>query len=191
MEVKADKKLSLKQNPATVWKVLTNPPQMVVSVPGAELTEQLDDRNFKGKIGLKIGPVTAKFNGEASFTKLEENDYEITLEGKGSDTGGKGGASMCMNIQLFPGIEGGTLMNSSMSLSITGKLAQFGSRMIVAVNNKLFDQWAKNFTDLLFFRVFQKGFVPLRENSTAWKNTLFSTIMELFPLFSQLQCSFT
>ena len=36
-----------------------------------------------------------------------------------------------------------------MTLSITGKLAQFGSRMIVAVNNKMFDQWAKNFMDLL------------------------------------------
>ena len=40
-------------------------------------------------------------------------------------------------------------MQSSMSLSITGRLAQFGGRMIVAVNNKMFDQWAKSFTDLL------------------------------------------
>ena len=40
-------------------------------------------------------------------------------------------------------------MQSSMTLSITGKIAQFGARMIVAVNNKMFDQWAKNFTDLL------------------------------------------
>ena len=40
-------------------------------------------------------------------------------------------------------------MLSSMSLSITGRLAQFGARMIVAVNNKMFDQWAKSFKDLL------------------------------------------
>ena len=56
---------------------------------------------------------------------------------------------MTMNILLSEIEGGGTLMKSSMALSITGKLAQFGSRMIVAVNNKMFDQWAKNFTSLL------------------------------------------
>ena len=149
MEVKAEKQLKLDQNPDMVWKMMIDPSFMVKSVPGAELTELLDDRNFNGKISLKIGPVTAKFNGEAKFTKLVEEDYELTLEGKGLDTSGKGGANMTMNIKLVPIDDGGTEMKSSMSLSITGKLAQFGARMIVAVNNKMFDQWAKSFTDLL------------------------------------------
>ena len=149
MEVKAEKQLKLNQNPDMVWKMMIDPSFMVKSVPGAELTELLDDRNFNGKISLKIGPVTAKFNGEAKFTKLVEEDYELTLEGKGLDISGKGGANMTMNIKLAPIDDGGTEMKSSMSLSITGRLAQFGGRMIVAVNNKMFDQWAKSFTDLL------------------------------------------
>jgi carbon monoxide dehydrogenase subunit G len=149
MEVKAEKQLKFNQNPDMVWKMMIDPSFMVKSVPGAELTELLDDRNFNGKISLKIGPVTAKFNGEAEFTKLAEEDYELTLEGKGLDTSGKGGANMTMNIKLVPIDDGGTEMKSSMSLSITGRLAQFGGRMIVAVNNKMFDQWAKSFTDLL------------------------------------------
>jgi len=149
MEVKAEKQLKLNQNPDMVWKMMIDPSFMVKTVPGAELTELLDDRNFNGKISLKIGPVTAKFNGEAEFTKLVEEDYELTLEGKGLDTSGKGGANMTMDIKLAPIDDGGTEMKSSMSLSITGRLAQFGARMIVAVNNKMFDQWAKSFTDLL------------------------------------------
>ena len=72
MEVKAEKSLKLNQEPAVIWKCMVDPSFMVKSVPGAELTEQIDERNFKGKISLKIGPVTAKFNGEAEFTKLEE-----------------------------------------------------------------------------------------------------------------------
>jgi len=149
MEVKAEKNLKLNQEPAMIWKCMIDPSFMVKSVPGAELTEQLDERNFKGKISIKIGPVTAKFNGEAEFTKLEEADYELTMEGKGLDTSGKGGANMTMNIKLSTLEEGGTEMQSSMSLSITGRLAQFGARMIVAVNNKMFDQWATSFTELL------------------------------------------
>jgi len=149
MEVKAEKNLKLNQDPDMIWKCMIDPSFMVKSVPGAELTEQLDERNFKGKISIKIGPVTAKFNGEAEFTKLEESDYELTMEGKGLDTSGKGGANMTMNIKLSTLEEGGTEMQSSMSLSITGRLAQFGARMIVAVNNKMFDQWATSFTELL------------------------------------------
>jgi len=149
MEVKAEKNLKLNQDPDMIWKCMIDPSFMVKSVPGAELTEQLDERNFKGKISIKIGPVTTKFNGEAEFTKLEESDYELTMEGKGLDTSGKGGANMTMNIKLSTLEEGGTEMQSSMSLSITGRLAQFGARMIVAVNNKMFDQWATSFTELL------------------------------------------
>jgi len=149
MEVKAEKNLKLNQDPDMIWKCMIDPSFMVKSVPGAELTEQLDERNFKGKISIKIGPVTTKFNGEAEFTKLEEADYELTMEGKGLDTSGKGGANMTMNIKLSTLEEGGTEMQSSMSLSITGRLAQFGARMIVAVNNKMFDQWATSFTELL------------------------------------------
>ena len=149
MEVKAEKNLKLNQDPDMIWKCMIDPSFMVKSVPGAELTEQLGERNFKGKISIKIGPVTAKFNGEAEFTKLEESDYELTMEGKGLDTSVKGGANMTMNIKLSTLEEGGTEMQSSMSLSITGRLAQFGARMIVAVNNKMFDQWATSFTELL------------------------------------------
>ena len=149
MEVKAEKSLKLNQEPAVIWKCMIDPSFMVKSVPGAELTEQIDERNFKGKISVKIGPVTTNFNGEAEFTKLEEADYELTMEGKGLDTSGKGEAKMTMNIKLSTLEDGGTEMLSSMSLSITGRLAQFGARMIVAVNNKMFDQWAKSFTDLL------------------------------------------
>jgi carbon monoxide dehydrogenase subunit G len=149
MEVKAEKNIKLNQDRDMIWKCMIDPSFMVKSVPGAELTEQLDERNFKGKISIKIGPVTTKFNGEAEFTKLEEADYELTMEGKGLDTSGKGGANMTMNIKLSALEEGGTEMQSSMSLSITGRLAQFGARMIVAVNNKMFDQWATSFTELL------------------------------------------
>ena len=149
MEVKAEKSLKLNQEPAVIWECMIDPSFMVKSVPGAELTEQIDERNFKGKISIKIGPVTTNFNGEAEFTKLEEADYELTMEGKGLDTSGKGGANMTMNIKLSTLEDGGTEMLSSMSLSITGRLAQFGGRMIVAVNNKMFDQWATSFTELM------------------------------------------
>ena len=182
MEVKAEKNLKLNQDPDMIWKCMIDPSFMVKSVPGAELTEQLDERNFKGKISIKIGPVTAKFNGEAEFTKLEEADYELTMEGKGLDTSGKGGANMTMNIKLSTLEEGGTEMQSSMSLSITGRLAQFGARMIVAVNNKMFDQWATSFTELLNEQTSSKGSEEKSNNQPDNGNVAEPTPVKALPL---------
>ena len=182
MEVKAEKNLKLNQDPDMIWKCMIDPSFMVKSVPGAELTEQLDERNFKGKINIKIGPVTAKFNGEAEFTKLEEADYELTMEGKGLDTSGKGGANMTMNIKLSTLEEGGTEMQSSMSLSITGRLAQFGARMIVAVNNKMFDQWATSFTELLNERTSSKDSEENSNNQPDNGNVAEPTPVKALPL---------
>ena len=182
MEVKAEKNLKLNQDPDMIWKCMIDPSFMVKSVPGAELTEQLDERNFKGKISIKIGPVTTKFNGEAEFTKLEEADYELTMEGKGLDTSGKGGANMTMNIKLSTLEEGGTEMQSSMSLSITGRLAQFGARMIVAVNNKMFDQWATSFTELLNEQTSSKGSEEKSNNQPDNGNVAEPTPVKALPL---------
>ena len=182
MEVKAEKNIKLNQDRDMIWKCMIDPSFMVKSVPGAELTEQLDERNFKGKISIKIGPVTAKFNGEAEFTKLEESDYELTMEGKGIDTSGKGGANMTMNIKLSTLEEGGTEMQSSMSLSITGRLAQFGARMIVAVNNKMFDQWAKSFTELLNEQTSSKDSEEKSNNQPDNGNVAEQTPVKALPL---------
>jgi carbon monoxide dehydrogenase subunit G len=116
-------------------------------VQGAQLTEIVDDNNFKGKISVKIGPVTSKFNGEGRFEKLDAQNKEMVLQGAGKDTGGKGSASMTMTVNLKE-VDGATEVTSSIKLSITGKLAQFGSRMIVAVNDKLIEQFVAKFREV-------------------------------------------
>jgi carbon monoxide dehydrogenase subunit G len=107
----------------------------------------VDDKNFKGKISVKIGPVTSKFNGEGRFEKLDAQNKEMVLQGAGKDTGGKGSASMTMTVNLKE-VDSATEVTSSIKLSITGKLAQFGSRMIVAVNDKLIEQFVAKFREV-------------------------------------------
>ena len=148
MEVSSKKTFQVSTDIDSVWAVLNDPEQVVVCVPGAQLTEALDEDHFKGKVTLKIGPVTAKFNGEVEFTQRDSAKYELALEGKGTDISGKGGASMKMSLSLRA-LEKHTEVTSIMSVSITGRIAQFGARMIEAVNNKLFEQFTQNFSNLL------------------------------------------
>lgn len=147
MEVTADKNFTVNAPVDKVWELLSDPSRVVVCVQGAQLTEIIDDKNFKGKISVKIGPVTSKFNGEGRFEKLDAQNKEMVLQGAGKDTGGKGSASMTMTVNLKE-VDGATEVTSSIKLSITGKLAQFGSRMIVAVNDKLIEQFVGKFREV-------------------------------------------
>jgi len=148
MKVRADKKFLVNADIDSVWTVLTNPEKIVVCVPGAQLTETIDEDHFKGKVTIKIGPVTAKFNGDIEFSKRDSSTYELSMEGKGADISGKGGATMNMGLSLNAH-ETSTEVSCIMTVSITGRIAQFGSRMIEAVNNKLFEQFIQNFSNLL------------------------------------------
>ena len=148
MEVKSNKTFQVNAVVDSVWSVLNEPEKIVVCVPGATLTETLDDDHFKGKVTIKIGPVTAKFNGNVEFTQRDSSTFEMAMEGKGADISGKGGATMKMYLSL-KALETSTEVTCVISVAITGRIAQFGARMIEAVNNKLFDQFIQNFSNLL------------------------------------------
>ena len=148
MEVNSDKNFELNADVDTVWNVLVNPEKVVTCVPGAELTETIDENHLKGKVTIKIGPVTAKFNGDIEIEKRKISNYELAMTGKGSDISGKGGASMSMWLKLNA-LQTGTEVCCRMTVSITGRIAQFGAHMIEAVNNKIFEKFISNFTNMM------------------------------------------
>ena len=71
MKVRADKKFLVNADSDSVLTVLTNPEIIVVCVPGAQLTETIDEDHFIGKVKIKIGPVNDKFNGDVEFSKRD------------------------------------------------------------------------------------------------------------------------
>jgi len=136
------------QNMEEVWAMLTDPEKVVECVPGASLSEKVDDNNYKGGVELKFGPVKASYGGLITFLERDRASRTMKLKGSGTDTKGKGGAEMLMAGNLAEK-EGGTDVNISMEVSIVGMLAQFGSRLINDVSNQVFDQFISNFKNKL------------------------------------------
>ena len=131
-----------------VWENLSNPAEIVTCVPGAELTEAIDDRNFKGGVTMKFGPVKASYSGDINIAEMNEEDYSMVLKGRGFDSKGKGSADMTMRGNLAEA-DGGTDVTFEMDVSIVGMLAQFGSRLIQDVSNQVLDQFIGNFRSKL------------------------------------------
>lgn len=131
-----------------VWDYLSNPHKIIPCVPGAALTETIDDRNFKGEVSMKFGPVKAKYAGQITFVDVDTANYKMVMSGKGLDSKGKGSADMMMN-GILTEKEGQTDVACSMELTITGMLAQFGSRLITDVSGTIFEQFVNNFKNAL------------------------------------------
>src|SRR5215472_2108749 len=83
-----------------VWAFLSDPWKVAPCVPGATLTEQVDDRTYKGAVSVKVGPTVTDYRGEVQIARLDPQNHEIEILGKGQDVRGRGSASMKMTGQL-------------------------------------------------------------------------------------------
>lgn len=131
-----------------VWDYLSDPNKIVTCVPGASLVETIDEDNYKGEVSLKFGPIKAKYAGQITFQERDNANHKMIMQGKGLDSKGKGSADMLMHGTATETAEG-TEVVCTMDVSITGMLAQFGSRLINDVTDSVFDKFVQNFKDKL------------------------------------------
>jgi len=148
MKTIINKTFQLSESIEKVWGYMSSPTEIVSCVPGATLTEEIDERNYKGEVVAKFGPVKASYSGNIHFNELDETSYTMKLKGSGLDSKGKGSADMLMTGNLNKK-DGGTEVVLSMEISIIGTIAQFGSRMIKDVSDQLLSEFIVNFKNLL------------------------------------------
>lgn len=148
MNTQINKEFEIEQSIDKVWKNLANPEEIVVCVPGASITEKIDDKNYKGAVVTKFGPIKASYAGDIEIIELDEVNKKMVLKGRGLDSKGKGSADMIMNGTLTEE-SGKTKVNFSMDITIVGMLAQFGSRLINDVSDQLLNQFVVNFKNKL------------------------------------------
>ena len=129
------------------WKVLTDLETIAPCMPGAQLTEVEGD-DYRGTVKIKVGPITAKFKGTASFVEQDVANHRAVLRAKGKDTGGKGNADATITAQLSPAGTG-THVVIDTDLAISGRVAQFGRGALADVSSKLLGQ----FVDCLQARI--------------------------------------
>ena len=121
------------------WEVLTDIPLITPCLPGATLTDH-DADEYKGKIKIKVGPVTAEYSGSALFVQRDEAARHVEISASGRDSRGSGNASATITADMTADGDG-TKVSINTDLKISGKVAQFGKGMIAEVSGKLIDQF--------------------------------------------------
>ena len=141
MPFQIDKTFVVRAPAQAVWEFLTDPRRVARCMPGAAITEQLDDKSWAGTLTVKVGPVGASYKGRMSFARLDAAARTAEISASGQDVRGKGGASMKLTSRVTERAPGETEVLASSELNVTGILAQMGRGMIQDVGDQIFERF--------------------------------------------------
>ncbi len=149
MKVVISKTFSVNASSKKVWDFMTDVEKVSTCIPGAQYIENLGDNKHSVLLVVKVGPIKSTYKGEVFLRSIDEQKQVIEIDGKGTDTKGKGGANMELIGSIIDKGDGTTEVKGDSTVTIQGMLAQFGSRMVEDVSNQLFIQFTKSLSSKL------------------------------------------
>jgi carbon monoxide dehydrogenase subunit G len=126
-----------------VWEFFGNVAQVAACLPGAELTDDLGDDKYLGKVAIRMGPVKMAFAGNATITERDDAAKRMVIDAAGADEKGRGQASMLVTATLVAAGRG-TKVSVNQDVQLSGAAAQYGRGMISDVTQVLMRQFATN-----------------------------------------------
>jgi carbon monoxide dehydrogenase subunit G len=120
-----------------VWAFVSDPAQVAACGPGVESVAMVDDTHYKAVAKIGVGFISARFNGDIEIVERDEPDrMVIKVHGQAPGSAADALASMAVR----DGSDGGTTMDWSADVAISGTLASVGARLIEGTANKMVAQ---------------------------------------------------
>src|SRR5579862_10025515 len=131
--------------PAEAWPVLMNIQGIAPCMPGAQLTEVVDDKSYKGNIAVRLGPVALTFAGLVTFEEIDNANHTARVKAQGTDAKGRGSAQAAATFRLEPSASGSKVLVHT-DLTLSGAVAQYGRGVgiIQATAAQIMSQFAAN-----------------------------------------------
>jgi carbon monoxide dehydrogenase subunit G len=149
VKVELAKTFLLAVAPDAAWNLLQDVEAVASCMPGAKITERIDDTRYKGTVTVRVGPATLSFRGDIEVKEIDAATRTLRLVGRGSDTTGSSAGSMDLIARIDAADDGRAVLNGQSAVSLSGKAAAFGGRMVNAVADQILGQFAGNFATRL------------------------------------------
>jgi carbon monoxide dehydrogenase subunit G len=124
-----------------VWNVVLDVDRIAPCMPGAEITETIDDRTWKGKVNMRFGPVALSFAGSVHMDERDDAAHRVLLHARGTEQKGKGAADAKVTSWLEPAGDG-TTVRMEADITLTGAAAQLSRGLLPEVSMRLTQQFA-------------------------------------------------
>ncbi|MES2937923.1 MAG: SRPBCC family protein [Pseudomonadota bacterium] len=144
--MKIDNSFSVPRPIADTWRILLDIPTVVPCIPGVQLTEMVNAREFRLLGTVKLGPVQLTMHGDVEIASADEAAHVAVLAGKGRDNKGRGTANATVTLALSPAGASQTQVHVTTELELAGAIAQYGrgTGLIQAVAGQIVTQFAAN-----------------------------------------------
>ncbi len=125
-----------------VWAHLLDVERVAPCMPGAELTETIDDTHWKGLVNVSFGPMAMTFRGTVSLEERDDTAHRVRLAAKGMEQRGKGAANASITASLVP-VDGGTEVSMDADITLSGAAAQLSRGLLPEVSKQLTARFAE------------------------------------------------
>jgi carbon monoxide dehydrogenase subunit G len=135
--------LQIAMPPDQLLPLLEDLERIAPCLPGASITERVDEHTYKGRVTVRVGPVTVSYDGTMTVVEVDRPGRRLVMRGEGRDPKGAGNAkaTITMTVEEAPG--GGSLGRIQSDVAITGRVAQFGRGLMQDVADRLLTQFAE------------------------------------------------
>ncbi len=137
-----ENQFTVRTPPDELWAFLLDVERIAPCMPGAELTETVDERNWKGKVNVKLGPLSLAFAGQVAMEERDDASHRVVLAAKGMEQKGKGAATAKVTSWLEPAGEGATTVRMQADITVTGAAAQMSRGLLPEMSKKLTQEFA-------------------------------------------------
>jgi carbon monoxide dehydrogenase subunit G len=129
------------------WDLLTDLPRVARCLPGATLDDVVDGE-YRGGLSTRIGPISAKYRGSASFLERDDVSHRAVIAAKGREAKGSGSANANITAELAPAGDG-TLVTVATDLAISGRAAQFGRSLLAEVSTTMVAEFVRRLEQMI------------------------------------------
>jgi carbon monoxide dehydrogenase subunit G len=145
MNVNLEKTFPMPASADTTWVLLQDIVAVAGCMPGASISERVDASHYKGNVAVKFGPASMSFRGEVEVKTVDAVSHTLRLIGKGTDSTGSSGASMDLTARIEAVDARACNLVGTSEVTMSGKAAAFGGRMMNSVADQVLKQFAANF----------------------------------------------
>lgn len=145
MKVRLERQFPMPATTETAWALLQDIESVAACMPGARITERVDARRYKGTVSVRLGPASLLFRGDVEVKGVEAAARTLRLAASGTDSTGGSGATMDLTARVEPRDAASCNLIGVSEVSVSGKAASFGGRMMEPVTDQVLSQFAANF----------------------------------------------
>ena len=149
MKVELEKSFPLPAPAEAAWTLLQDVEAVAGCMPGARITERVDATHYKGTVTVKLGPASMAFRGEVEVKELDAAARALRLAGRGMDSTGTSGATMDLHARVEAVDAANCRLVGRSEVSVSGKAATFGGRLMQGVAEQVLRQFVANFAQRL------------------------------------------